>query len=528
MLNIGLPKPFSDFPVKTNGTTASAHTLEMVQEWLEICQSSHKQCSLRGLPQVVLPKRLLDVSLPRVRLYETNIEFGRYACLSHCWGATRPACRTTSATLEANKTGIEWDALPATFQDAIDFTRQLGLRYIWIDSVCIIQEDATDWIEQSALMANIYENAYVTLCATASFSDDGGCYLPHPLHRSLRWISVAKRDGTNYEVYVRHQVEERHIPDWDRATRENMRRSFPLMTRAWAFQERLLSPRLIHFTAGEMMWECSELSTCECSRGKHSPFIRYNSPKKLHGEALSSTQPKRIEKYWNDIVFAFSGLYLSFSKDKFPALSGVAKQMLRLRRGDEYLAGLWRKTIIADLRWTIVWGDGRRPSVWRSPSWSWASLDGVIRHEYYDRIARDYCDCVDASVTPSGADSTGELSSGYIVLAAPVILVKLKEATTYTYKDERFLLEEAGIKTKFVPDCDQDFENGLLVVGDSLLCVRLGNSQYNKDLCLVLKQRGGDINFPVHERVGYFTHETKELEEHWFPTGTKTTLVNII
>jgi len=202
--------------------------------------------------------------------------------------------------------------------------------------------------------------------------------------------------------------------------------------------------------------------------------------------------------------------------------------MLRLRPGDEYLAGLWRKSILADLRWTVFNANGRRPSVWRSPSWSWASLDGVIQHRYYDGDARDYCSCVDASVAPSGPDSTGELSSGYIVLSAPVMLAQVLEASSYRYTWDRFFFEAVGLKVEFQPDCEVDFEDGSLAIGDRLLCLRLGNCQYGKDLCLVLKRRGGNEEFPVHERVGYFSHKTEELEEHWFTPGIENALVKIV
>jgi hypothetical protein len=121
-------------------TTASSESLTKVQEWLNLCHESHKLCQPRA--PSVLPKRVLDVSLPQVRLYESYNESGRYVSLSHCWGKTIPACRTTSITIEVNRCGIDWEAFPATFQDAIQFTRRLGLKYIWIDSVCIIQDDA--------------------------------------------------------------------------------------------------------------------------------------------------------------------------------------------------------------------------------------------------------------------------------------------------------------------------------------------------------------------------------------------------
>jgi hypothetical protein len=282
-----------------------------------------------------------------------------------------PACRTTSKTIEANLKGIPWDALPATFQDAIDFTRRLGLQYIWIDSMCIIQDDAKDWDEQSSLMADIYQNAYVTLCATASSSDDGGLYLSTPQYWTPRTIPVRKRDGMEYEIHIRHQMAERHFSPYLDPARKS--KEFPLLTRAWTYQERLLSPRLVYFTAGEVMWECSKVSACECfepGTNARPDYLIRESEKRLYQKAIAKPGFQYTKMHWREIVSTYSALKLTFEKDKLPALSGVAKEMFRSRPGDEYLAGLWKNSVLDDLCWSFRGdeGSGLRPSAWRSPS----------------------------------------------------------------------------------------------------------------------------------------------------------------
>jgi hypothetical protein len=269
-------------------------------------------------------------------------------------------------------TGIPWDTLPATFQDAIDFTRRLGLQYIWIDSICIIQDDAKDWSKQSSLMADIYQNAYVTLCATASSSDDGGLYLSTPQYWIPRSIPVRKRDGVEYEIQIRHEMAERHFPPYLDAARTT--KEFPLLTRAWTYQERLLSPRLVYFTAGEVMWECSEVSACECfepGTNARPHYLIPESEKRLHlKKAFKKSRFLTVEEHWHKIVSRYSALKLSFEKDKLPALSGVAKEIFNLRPEDDYLAGLWKNSILNDLCWSlrVKEGSGFRPSAWRSPS----------------------------------------------------------------------------------------------------------------------------------------------------------------
>ena len=156
--------------------------------------------------------RALNLTSPAVRLVETDGRTERYVCLSHCWGDSKPECVTTAVTLGRNANNVEWRLLPATFRDAIDSTRRLGLRFIWIDSICIIQDNLDDWREQSALMADIYGGAYVTLCATASRNDDGGCYLPSTPDLRSHKLSVQGPTRQKYEIYVETQLtQRRHI-----------------------------------------------------------------------------------------------------------------------------------------------------------------------------------------------------------------------------------------------------------------------------------------------------------------------------
>ena len=118
------------------------------------------------------------------------------------------------ANIEDNKRSFEWGSLPRTFQHAIEFTRRLKIRFLWIDSICIIQDNEQDWMEQSSAMADIYQNCYLTLCATASASDDGGCFKPKPDPYQPQRVTASKRDGTQYDIFVRYDLLERHLPGW--------------------------------------------------------------------------------------------------------------------------------------------------------------------------------------------------------------------------------------------------------------------------------------------------------------------------
>lgn len=154
-----------------------------------------------------LPRRVLDLGsdqLSGVVLYETQGEKNLYVTLSHCWGTeTGSLIQSTKSNYNDRKQGIAWSQLPATFQDAINITRALNIRYLWVDSLCIIQGDVLDWEEQSALMAGIYSNCYVNLAATHAPNATGGLF-------SERWIPSTHKDRGDR---MRRSVESHPIPD---------------------------------------------------------------------------------------------------------------------------------------------------------------------------------------------------------------------------------------------------------------------------------------------------------------------------
>ncbi|KAF5675368.1 heterokaryon incompatibility protein [Fusarium circinatum] len=150
------------------------YTLQ-VKSWMRECVQNHSLCQSDG--EEPLPKRVVDVG-PQdgsraPALYVSQGEIEPYAALSHCWGKSN-LLRTTTATLASRTQGIECSELSTTFQEAILVTRDLGLRYLWIDSLCIVQDDAADWQEQAMRMGDIYTSACVTISATGSSDGSGG------------------------------------------------------------------------------------------------------------------------------------------------------------------------------------------------------------------------------------------------------------------------------------------------------------------------------------------------------------------
>jgi hypothetical protein len=159
---------------------------------------------------------------------------------------------------------------------------KLGFRYIWIDSLCIIQDDAEDWEVQSSLMSEIYQDAVLTLAATSSSGDNVGCCTENAHHTPALEVTLPEDIGA-INIAVRKPL--RHF---DLQTGKGLLDHFPLLTRGWAFQERLLSSRVLHICESELVWECREKSSCECGG-----LAQEKSPGGTYHHAVEANQDEK-------------------------------------------------------------------------------------------------------------------------------------------------------------------------------------------------------------------------------------------
>jgi hypothetical protein len=208
----------------------------------------------------VLPRRILAIGKKdgdNISLEETNGSTGRYACLSWCWGKLLPL-RTVHANLTQHKRSILWSQLPTAFQNAIGIARRLNISYLWIDALCIIQDDKHDWETESAKMAEIYGNAFLTLCAAASKDST------ESLFQSLS-SNFTQQELKGYaDIFVRTPILHEHLIDLSTFTEAASipKDAHPIFYRAWTFQEMSLSPRVIFFGKYEISWRCQCTVLC--------------------------------------------------------------------------------------------------------------------------------------------------------------------------------------------------------------------------------------------------------------------------
>lgn len=329
---IGIVSPSSD----------NSEALQLAGSWYRHCREKHTKCS--PPEAATLPTRVLDVeedtALRRVFLRDTNKTPGEYAALSYCWGPGDPGLVTTTENVQQHlNEGIPIDDLPRTIQDAIKTTKSLGLRYLWADRLCIVQDSADDWAHEAAVMCDVYSNATITLSADASQSAWDGLFLQHQEFSEMPYQTLLDRQGNETPLMLLRK--QSHTP----LSGSNLdKRDQPLNRRAWTFQERLMSRRVLHFTTREMMWECSMLSECECRRESAPVSSRYFLP-------APEDDPQVLYMKWRHVVGAYMIRLLTVETDKLPALNGLALAFQARLPNARYLAGIWSGNLAADLTW---------------------------------------------------------------------------------------------------------------------------------------------------------------------------------
>lgn len=369
------------------GDTSSNASFVWAERQIAKCNQDHN--CLSSTQASPLPSRVLDVSLRNaensIRLVITTNQRERYVCLSHCWGEGASVTKTTRQNLKAHTKGIAIDKLPKTFQDAVDITRRLGIDYLRIDSLCIIQNSEGDWEKEASRMADIYEGAYLTVAATSSMNSLEGCYRSYPSPIREKGFLYTTKTGLSSTVYCRpvyrHFGLDVAVPNSDETFDD-----FPLLDRGWVFQERFLSPRVLHYCNAELVFECRNGARCQCNHERSDHGFK-GDLMRLFAEGPGLEAFQRTKGWWA-VVSRYSRLKLTYDKDILTALSGISRRVGAKQPTDDYVAGIWKNTLPYGLLWyvdsrTLRLNEGSRVVFKRAdtpwePSWSWASVIAPI------------------------------------------------------------------------------------------------------------------------------------------------------
>ncbi|KAM3088783.1 hypothetical protein ACMFMG_000412 [Clarireedia jacksonii] len=389
-----------------------------------------------------IPDDWHNVQLSLISTADFHINDRRYLALSHCWGLTMPdTARTVTTTLEKHKTSIQEAKLSRTFRDFVEIARRLRIQYVWIDSLCIIQDDAADWEKESSQMASVYSNAYLTIAASSSADGSGGCAV-WDSERSLGPLDVdcvpMEADfapkSTNYKFRV-----------WTRNPSPTGISNDPLQTRGWTLQERELSPRVVNYCKDTIRWECRGLhASLEFPwddslsfNGVHRHFDAEQSVflpmPGVNRPTESPTDPTtKIAVSWMELIVKYTSRRLTKDSDKLPAISGIARTIAE-KTSDEYFAGLWKSYFQQCLLWQSDWTHDNglqthtKPLHNTAPSWSWASINGKVAWPLGNLYAYNpdpdpefIPKILDIHIDPLGSDPYGMLKQGILHLEGKV------------------------------------------------------------------------------------------------------------
>ncbi|KAF7935878.1 uncharacterized protein EAE98_002098 [Botrytis deweyae] len=459
--------PLRELP-KPDLSIFSENTWTTMLQWANDCIENHPKCNPTTEEAPWYPTRLIDVQYlispdpvaqltalmfnmstghfpANCRLIETKDtppEDPSYLTLSHRWPAQGGiSARLEKSNIEQMKEFIPSDILPSRFQEAILVARRLHVRYIWIDSLCIIQDCAEDWSQEAQTMGDVYAHSLLNLCGTAAIDTLIPVRNPELIHPCIvksTWDNVPNHEFviTDFQFWKERIY------------------SSPCNKRAWITQERWLSPRILHFAFDQMVWECRTLEASETFPLGLPKQVRLNKHTgfKFPGNArvFGRQQDKKEEgdthiQDWYRVLETYGRSEVTFEKDRLVAIAGVAQKFSLLLQ-DTFLAGIWRSHLPGTLLWSVHKGlrsnhpfplpnlaarelvgtnptyhitESSRLASYEAPSWSWASVSGDIEPGFPISLASKYSmiELLTAQVNPlDSALPFGRIHSAHLIL----------------------------------------------------------------------------------------------------------------
>lgn len=435
--------------------TGHQEVARLAKKWLQTCKDHH-DCGSAS-EDGWYPKRLIhvgdDQQSPRLIVSKDERPEGCYAALSHCWGENPEFLVLTSDNLSNFCTEIQLQNLPASFRDAVITCRRIGIPYIWIDSLCILQSGLgshEDWLSHSEDMHLVYHNCALNISIDVSENPHGGAFRSRdPMYLQDCYVWTPFRTPPKPSSESEHDVDDsKERSDlWNICaifTSDDFswsRIDLPLSYRAWVFQERLLSPRTLHFVSDRISWECDRSrNLTEYLPGGVGDDV-WNGFDCMAQNAFSVREKGDLFTYYLGLVSQYTDRRLSHpDEDKLVAFAAVARRCISWF-GSDYCAGIFRSTMPQGLLWEMSsFGRLGRSKVYRAPSWSWASLDCRVRFDILEvegTVLAVVDDVTVESVDPN--NRFGQVKSASLTLTGPLVAsdaLVLKDAN-----DEEFVAE---------------------------------------------------------------------------------------
>ncbi|KAK4209652.1 heterokaryon incompatibility protein-domain-containing protein [Rhypophila decipiens] len=385
-----------DEPSWNDAQTTFDDKIEFIRDCLRRCRSQHASNMCRPTP--CRPLRLINVGLDGTtpRLFQRHRQLRTYAALSHCWGTRQLPSQTTRSNVHQLSRSIPPDILPKTFANALEIARRLQIPYLWIDALCIVQDDNQEWQDEAARMDAIYLGSQLTIAATESRDSSQGCF---PFKENGGF-----EDG---EIFFRANIPpDVHSPETGflvRVYKNDIRRRHEesvLSTRGWTLQKQLLSPRFVSCMSPDVHWVCRVQHRIQC-RVSIMVFHTFGHVglrfSQLATRLITSPRPKEVRlarhmfhDSWRRMVNDYADREFTYASDRVAAIRGAIRYMHRLLNDDdnEPILGLWRKSFALGLAWMRIshrQDRSIRPldAVHNLPSWTWLACPGQAIYHHW-------------------------------------------------------------------------------------------------------------------------------------------------
>ncbi|EPE36495.1 hypothetical protein GLAREA_08658 [Glarea lozoyensis ATCC 20868] len=502
----------ADLPIWKRSKTSVPEKMSIVKNWLETCERCHETCKPRSQQ---LPKRLINVepAVPRlVMCQELSKPSPKYATLSYCWGQSKFGA--TKESINSLHQGIPMDSIPSTLQDAILTTRMLGLRYLWIDSLCIVQDDELEWNIEASNMKNTYAGSSLTIAATDAIDSSEGFLNVHLHDEKALTTSETVHQPPFKEPFFRtlsSDGEQRTVRVLPHDFRTSIQDS-ALNQRGWVLQEMLLSPRIAHFAQTELSWHC-----------KNS--YRTETGLVLEPEQVLHTQRRADDHHmvWWNWMTSYSRRKFTVASDRLPALLGILDEYQSMT-GDQPILGLWCGSFHQDLMWMRMKADSvtdESPFL-GLPSWTWLSCRNMVRFDFWNwekntpklrADVRDHVALVDWEVVWSAAPFSSAIASTRLAIRGPAREMTLRIKPKSPIRSPLILevfgeqnCPENSVGRSFY-DAQFDIDAKSYASFADYTCVLLRSmallsSMKISETFLILQKTEGDSDVQLYRRVG--------------------------
>lgn len=367
--------------------------LTTLVKWFKICDNHHfcrPSEPTSGAPPAF---RLVEIGYADdytdVVLRDVNdlgsMDRNRYITISHRWSSEVESCKLLKQHVRERRQKIDVASLPLAFRDCIDVARNLQLHigplFLWIDSLCIIQDSEADWNAQAGVMDSIYQYAYCNfaLCDSSSVS-----------------ILPTMAPELAFPVPLEHPCDERYRIGNFYPFR-SLVSSSALDGRGWVFQEIMLAPRVVYFSHQQILWACHCLHatqynpTTDCSES--SGVRSWRQERRIVGSAAIQSSEPGIDdpvRDWWALLRLYTSKHVTKPHDRLIALSGIAHRFsTSLSPSIQYVCGLWSDHLVLHLAWHASTPDSFY-TCYCLPSWSWTAVRGPCSNAYpHDERVRD-------------------------------------------------------------------------------------------------------------------------------------------